>query len=192
MKPETVSTLLAQLNEVPRSPRLICIDGPAGSGKTTLASRLAEHLRAGGVTVGLVHMDDLYEGWDLAFDESLAERIGACIITPLRHGLSVMHPVYDWSAGRYATWAAVPPCDVLMLEGVGAARREVRAHASWTAWVHAPADVRWERLMRRDGEAMRDRLVQFVERERAHHLRDGTEGAVDMVVAGQDPAATSA
>src|SRR5205085_5813827 len=37
--------------------RLVCVDGPAGSGKTTFADRLTEAL---GGAAALVHMDDLY------------------------------------------------------------------------------------------------------------------------------------
>ncbi|MBJ7451459.1 MAG: uridine kinase, partial [Blastococcus sp.] len=42
--------------------RLVCVDGPAGSGKTTFAGRLAAAL---GDDAELVHMDDLYAGWTL-------------------------------------------------------------------------------------------------------------------------------
>ena len=40
--------------------RLVCVDGPAGSGKTTLA----DALRRREPTAVVVHMDDLFEGWD--------------------------------------------------------------------------------------------------------------------------------
>ncbi|MGO1280054.1 MAG: AAA family ATPase, partial [Cellulosimicrobium funkei] len=38
--------------------RLVVVDGPAGSGKTTLAAQLEAALPA-----QVLHMDDLYEGW---------------------------------------------------------------------------------------------------------------------------------
>ena len=38
--------------------RLVCVDGPAGSGKTTLGAALAERTGA-----QLIHSDDLMEGW---------------------------------------------------------------------------------------------------------------------------------
>ena len=40
--------------------RLVCVDGPAGSGKTTLAAAVA----ALAPRRTLVHIDDLYDGWD--------------------------------------------------------------------------------------------------------------------------------
>ena len=39
--------------------RLLCVDGPAGSGKTTLADEIRAITGA-----PVVHMDNLYEGWD--------------------------------------------------------------------------------------------------------------------------------
>src|SRR3954470_4747220 len=42
--------------------RLVCVDGPAGSGKTTLARRLAGAL---GPAAHLLHMDDLFAGWTM-------------------------------------------------------------------------------------------------------------------------------
>ena len=38
--------------------RLVCVDGPAGSGKTTLAAGIAARTGA-----PVLHMDDLYPGW---------------------------------------------------------------------------------------------------------------------------------
>ena len=46
----------------PRAPgtQVIAVDGPSGAGKTTLAARLSDALHGAPV----VHMDDLYPGWD--------------------------------------------------------------------------------------------------------------------------------
>jgi pantothenate kinase-related protein Tda10 len=43
--------------------RLLCIDGPAGSGKTTLAGEVAAEAMAE-MSVAVVHLDDVYPGWD--------------------------------------------------------------------------------------------------------------------------------
>src|SRR5690606_19498388 len=55
--------------------RLVCVDGPAGSGKTTLAGRLAEALDHAPV----LHLDDLYEGWS-GLDGDLAPRLRAQVL----------------------------------------------------------------------------------------------------------------
>ena len=42
---------------------LVCVDGPAGAGKTTVAEELVAAFDEVGATVQLVHMDDVYAGW---------------------------------------------------------------------------------------------------------------------------------
>ena len=44
--------------------RLVCVDGPAGSGKTTFADAVVATARERGLTCELVHMDDVFAGWD--------------------------------------------------------------------------------------------------------------------------------
>ena len=43
--------------------RLVAIDGPAGSGKTTLAGALSDELVGRGAKAAVLHLDDLYDGW---------------------------------------------------------------------------------------------------------------------------------
>ena len=97
--------------------RLLCVDGPAGSGKTTLAGALVECLRAAGATVQLVHMDDVYAGW-AGLKEGMAT-FSESVVDPLRAGETGRYRRYDWEQGAYAEEHEVPPCDVLVVEGVG-------------------------------------------------------------------------
>ena len=60
--------------------RLVCVDGPAGSGKTTFAGRLAAALGAG---TAVLHMDDLYAGWTL---DGAVARLTAGVLRPLADG----------------------------------------------------------------------------------------------------------
>ncbi len=73
--------------------RLVCIDGPAGSGKTTLAAAVAE---ATGARV--LHMDDHYEGWQGLGDAPA--RIRDEILAPLATGLPGFYRRYDWDRRR--------------------------------------------------------------------------------------------
>ncbi len=54
---------------------IIAIDGPAGAGKTTLAHELylAISLK---MSVSVIHMDDLYDGWDNALGSDLSKVLG--------------------------------------------------------------------------------------------------------------------
>lgn len=162
------------------SGRLVCVDGPAGSGKTTLAAAVAEAL--GGAPV--VHMDDLYPGWD-----GLG-RVGAVVLDllrPLAEGRPGSYRRYDWHRGEYAEEHVVRTAPWLVLEGVGSGGS---AWARWTTllvWVDAPTDLRLERGMRRDGEAMRGHWVRWMADEEALFERDGTRGRADVHVDGAAP-----
>jgi uridine kinase len=157
------------------SGRLICVDGPAGSGKTTLASAVAS--RAPGTTV--VHMDDLYDGWEglPRVAEQLAE-----LLEPLARGEVGRYRRYDWVAGRYAETLAVAPSDLLVVEGVGSGVERVSRLLTALAWVEAPAGVRLARGLARDGEAMRPHWERWQVAEQALFAQERTRERADLVV----------
>lgn len=159
--------------------RLVLVDGPAGSGKTTLAAGLAEAL--GGAQV--VHMDDLYEGWS-GLGPALWPRLLAQVVTPLAAGRPGRYQRYDWVDGRFAEWHDVPVAPALVIEGVGSAAAPVSSYAVLRVWVEAPPDERLRRGLERDGEAMREQWLAWQDREAAHFARDRTRSRADVVVDG--------
>ena len=56
--------------------RIIAIDGPAGSGKTTLAERLSQNFPER--PIAIIHMDDLYAGWNDALTPTLTRTLEHC------------------------------------------------------------------------------------------------------------------
>ena len=184
--PHEVAALLVQLAEG-RPPtlgggRLICIDGPAGSGKTTLAAAVAE-LRPG---ARVVHMDDLYDGWDGL--PHVGDQLDGLLL-PLARGEAGSYRRYDWYAGRYAETVPVPQVDLLLLEGVGSGSKGHAGLTTLLAWVTAPEDVRERRGLERDGADLADRWRQWMLDEAAHFDRESTEVRADVVVdgTGQQP-----
>lgn len=159
--------------------RLVCIDGPAGSGKTSFAARLVERFAADPVRAVTVHLDDLYEGWS-GLEGTLWERLTAQVLEPLRAGAPGRYQRYDWVTGAFADWVDVPVPDVLVLEGCGAARRAAAPDAVLTVWVEAPAELRLARGLERDGEAMRDEWMAWTVRETAHFAREQTRARADV------------
>ena len=181
--PECVPDLVARVAEAaPRcgSTRLVCIDGPAGSGKTTLAGALAEALAGAPV----VHMDDLYEGWGQALGDPLAARLEAWLLVGWASGLPGIHPRFDWALGRYAEWVTVPVAPVIILEGCGSASARIRQRASLIVWVEAPAGLRLQRGVERDGPALEPQWLEWQAHEQAHFAIDGTRAAADVIVDG--------
>lgn len=164
------------------SVRLVTIDGPAGSGKTVLADRLAAGL--GGAPV--VHLDDLYDGWS-GLEPDLWRRLLAGVLEPLAAGRAGRYRRYDWHLGRFAEEKQVGPAPVVIVEGVGAGARQVDDRAVLRLWVEAPRDVRLARGLARDGEAMRDDWLRWADLEQAHFRGDRTRDRADVVLDGQQP-----
>jgi energy-coupling factor transporter ATP-binding protein EcfA2 len=175
--------------------RLVCIDGPAGSGKTTLAARLAEvtspTTTAGagtGRTVAVVHMDDLYDGWSaLAGDRAvgLTRRIDAGILTPLAAGRPGGYRRYDWPTATFAEQHAVPVVDVLVLEGCASAQRAWAGRTALAVWVEVDRGLRTRRWLERDDDvraAMQCRDWQAD--EDAWFAADGTRARARLLLSG--------
>ncbi|ADG74548.1 conserved hypothetical protein [Cellulomonas flavigena DSM 20109] len=161
--------------------RLVCVDGPAGSGKTTLAGEVRAAFVARGVGSTVVHLDDLYEGWR-GIEGSCWPRLAAQVLEPLRRGRPGRLQRYDWTAGRFGTWQDVPVPHVLVVEGCGAARREADALASLRVWVEAPAGVRRARWEARDGTSDVTHHDAWRTDEHAHFARERTRERADLRV----------
>lgn len=159
------------------STRLICVDGPAGSGKTTLAAAVA----ALDPALEVVHCDELLQGWRGL--PGLADTI-ADFLSPMAHDLPGTWTRWDWAAGRWAETHEVEPGGVLLLEGVGCWAPAYADLVGVLAWVEAPRAERLARGMARDGEQMRAHWLTWIEDEDALHARLGTEGAADVRVDG--------
>ena len=158
--------------------RLVAIDGPAGSGKTTLASAVAAAIAATGDGVGTVHLDDLYEGWSGL--DGVWDRLAYWVLEPLMRGEPGRYRRYDWGSGRWAEWHDLPVPDALVVEGCGSAPRAVDALAVLRVWVEAPEPVRLARGLERDGSAMRDHWLRWMTDEATHFAAEGTKERADM------------
>lgn len=147
--------------------RLVCVDGPAGSGKTTLAAQLGALLPA-----QVVHMDDLYEGWT-GMRAGIA-RLTEWVLEPLAAGRPGRYQRYDWGLGKYAERHTVPLADFLVVEGCGSASLSTEPYSPLVVWVEASDDVRLERGLERDGAALEPAWREFMRTERAHYAEHRT------------------
>ena len=159
--------------------RLVCVDGPAGSGKTTFAGRLAAAL---GDAATLVHLEDLYAGWTLT---GAVARLSAGVLRPLSEGRAGAHHVYDWHAERFApSVVPVPAAPVLLVEGCGSSPRSLDCWATLRIWVEAPAAERLARGLARDGVHLDPHWRAWQAMEAAVFAAEATRARADLRVDG--------
>ena len=176
---QTFRSLAGSILARPGGVRLVAVDGYGGAGKSTFAARLAAAL--GGAAV--VHTDDFATG------EPGVEwwpRLEREVIAPLSAGEAARYRRWDWQAKRLAEWHVVEPMPAVVIEGVSSARRAAADRLACAIWVEAPAGVRLERGLERDGREARSSWDAWMAEEDAHFAQDGTRARCDLVVDG-DP-----
>lgn len=167
-------------------PLVIGIAGGSGSGKSTVARRIAESLRA--ASVAFLDMDAYYRNfahlplderrrinWDHpdAFDLDLL----VSQVTSLVAGEAIEKPVYDFvSHVRSERTERIDPATVIVLDGILLFVDErVRGLCDVKVFVEADADVRLIRRIRRDmrhrGRALDEILEQYLSTVQPMHLQ---------------------
>ena len=161
--------------------RVITIDGSAGSGKTTLAQELSTALN----TCQVIHMDDLYSGWNQDLQHELALRIIRDILMPIANGEIGRYERFDWYANAFAETHDVPVSDYLILEGVGSSHPDIRARATMSLWVEASSELLVERIVARDGEQVREEIGRWQKREADYFTKYNVKENSDLVIRGE-------
>lgn len=162
--------------------KVIAIDGPAGAGKTTLAQHLSEILNGAPV----VHMDDLYLGWEDALTASLTKTLRDHILTPISLGKRGSYRRWDWHKSQLAEVIEIPRHPYLILEGVGASQRVVRAFSTALIWIDISTETGLKRTIARDKVLVEDidkfqeEMKNWQAREILHFAEENTFDAAQL------------
>lgn len=171
---------------MPNRPLMIGIAGGTGSGKTTVARRVAAALADS--SMAFVEMDSYYRNfvgrtmrelhqinWDHpdAFDLDLfVEHLDA-----MAAGQPIDKPVYDYTQhARSSETVRIAKVDVVVVDGILLFTDErVRQRLDVKVFVDADADIRLVRRIRRDmatrGRPLEEILEQYVNTVRPMHLQ---------------------
>jgi uridine kinase len=151
---------------------LLAIDGPAGAGKTTFAAKLQAELSVNG-TVRVIHMDDLYNGWDNALSNPLSEILDR-ISTAHIAGREFVIKIFNWHTMTFDRQELITPTDYLIIEGVGAAQQIVRETGATTYWLDIEPEIGLQRVLDRDGAHIEVQMRQWQVDQEKHFARDET------------------
>ena len=157
--------------------RLVAIDGPGGAGKSVFAGRLAMAIDGAPV----VATDD-FAAWDNAID--WWARFERDVLGSLERGEPVRYRAVSWTPSELGEDRVIEPTDVVLIEGVGSARRRVASRLSFAIWIETPRDERLHRGLARDGEPALPQWEKWMAGEDRHFALDRTIERADLIVDG--------
>lgn len=134
--------------------RVLAVDGRSSSGKTTLAARIQAAVAGSAV----VHTDDI-AWWHSRF--GWADLLIDGILMPVHRGEPVTFRPPSWAEHGRGGWIDVPAsCPLLIVEGVGAGRREVTYLVDALIWVQSDEREAERRSLARVGQPGGSRTVR--------------------------------
>lgn len=155
--------------------RVVALDGPSGSGKSSLADALAERTGA-----PVVRTDDFVPGWTGL--GRMPPALARGLLAPLARDETAWPPRWSWVRDDWVRALPVEPVPLLVLDGCGSGSRPLRPFLSVLVWVEADVATRKERALARDGEAYAPWWDTWAEQERRLFAAEGTRAAADLVV----------
>ena len=157
---------------------IITIDGVAGAGKTTLAQHMSDEYRDR-FSVNVIHMDDLYEGWDDPLGAALTTKL-ELIVSAHRAEQPFTTTQFDWERLLPGSSFTIEPRELLILEGVGSGQSAIREFVETKIWIDLEPIVGLRRVLARDGSEIEAQMIEFLEAQRNHFMKEGTRDAADF------------
>jgi uridine kinase len=157
--------------------KIVAIDGLGGSGKSSFALHLSRAL--GGVAI--VHTDD-FATWDNPIEwwPELLERV----LIPLSRSEVARFERSPWRRKADGALVVVRPNEFLVLEGVTASREAFAPYLTYSIWIDAPASLRLQRGLDRDGPTALEQWQAWMAQEEHYRLRERPDKRADLVVRG--------
>jgi uridine kinase len=158
------------------NPKIILIDGPAGSGKTTLSLKLKAELNC-----QVVHLDDHYNGWDEALGTDLSSTL-INILENFTEGRACKIKIFNWQKNCFEGHKVIQPAEVLIIEGVGSGQSVARPYSSALYWVETEPEIAFKRVLDRDGPDYESRIRSWQIREAKHFSDEPTREFADFII----------
>jgi uridine kinase len=162
--------------------KIVVIDGPAGSGKTTLAKSLSRLFEK----CPIIHMDEIYEGWENALLKKTSNDLTDWIINPLLESKTIEFIKYDWNLEKRIEKVVINLPNVLIIEGVGSSSFEISQHACLKLWIEVNKDTGINRVLTRDGQQIQEQMKKWQSQESKFFIENNSKENSDIWIDG-DP-----
>ncbi len=180
-----LSELVDKVNESSKKcgqTKIVVIDGPAGSGKTTLAKSLSALLE----NCPIIHMDEIYEGWENALTPKTSTDLVDWVINPLLEDKSIEYIKYDWNLEQRIEKIVINNPKVIIIEGVGSSSSEISEHACLKLWIEVNEETGINRVLDRDGRQIQEQMKKWQTQESKFFIENNSKENSDIWIDG-DP-----
>jgi uridine kinase len=170
-----VLELIDRGNQTP----ILLIDGRAGSGKSTFAESLQQQLfRDGESAPRVIHMDNIFEGWEgLALGSDYLVRF---ILQPLARRETASWQDWSWVKNQRSSWREFSGGTPLIVEGCGSLSERSKEHADIAIWLEASEETRRERWIQRERHL--DKFDFWAAQELDFYAREKSQSLADLVI----------
>ena len=175
---QLIAALLDLCSEKERP--IIAIDGPAGAGKTTLANEIFLALSPK-MSVSVIHMDDLYDGWDNALGKDLTS-ILQYLAAQHRNISAAEIRRYNWTTASFGESETIEPADLLILEGVGSADKSLQDELAALIWIDIDPEIGVMRVIARDGYQVEDEMKKWLGTQQEYFSQHSTREKADFIL----------
>jgi uridine kinase len=175
---QLIAALLDLCSEKERP--IIAIDGPAGAGKTTLANEIFLALSPK-MSVSVIHMDDLYDGWDNALGEDLTSVL-QYLAAQHRNISAAEIRRYNWTTASFGESGTIEPADLLILEGVGSADKSLQDELAALIWIDIDPEIGVMRVIARDGYQVEDEMKKWLGTQQEYFSQHSTREKADFIL----------
>ena len=176
---EKISSQVLELIDRGNQTPIVLIDGRAGSGKSTFAESLQQQLfRDGESAPRVIHMDNIFEGWDgLALGSDYLVRF---ILQPLARRETASWQDWSWVKNQRSSWREFSGGTPLIVEGCGSLTERSKEHADISIWLEASEETRRERWIQRERHL--EKFDFWAAQELDFYAREKSRSLADLVI----------
>jgi uridine kinase len=175
---ELIAALIDLCNQ--KTHPVIAIDGPAGAGKTTLAHEIFLALSPK-MSVNVIHMDDLYDGWDNALTNDLTQIL--CHLSDQhKKQLPTKLSRYNWATSSLDPTEVIAPSDLLILEGVGSGDKSLQEQFAALIWIDIDPEIGVQRVIERDGPGVENQMQKWLGTQQQYFSQHSTREKADFIL----------
>lgn len=176
---EKISSQVLELIDRGNQTPILLIDGRAGSGKSTFAESLQQQLfRDGESAPRVIHMDNIFEGWDgLALGSDYMVRF---ILQPLARRETASWQDWSWVKNQRSSWREFSGGTPLIVEGCGSLTERSKEHSDISIWLEASEETRRERWIQRERHL--EKFDFWAAQELDFYAREKSQSLADLVI----------